>query len=229
MRRSMIYVCTAALVFTAVMPGTAMAANVIVSSAGIGQKVVIGGDFTQERLPGIQIEAGELAGIVLPDSECSISAVIGSNGAVISGSNGAGQQRPGQGSSDSSASDDQMARQVAELVNQERAKAGLPSLSWSAEAASAAQVRAAELTASFSHSRPDGSHFTTALTEAGVRYSSSGENIASGQSSAEKVMEQWMNSSGHRANILSTNYTSIGVGHYVSPSGVHYWTQLFYK
>ena len=96
-------------------------------------------------------------------------------------------------------------------------------------AASAAQVRAKEIERSFSHTRPDGSSFNSALTEAGVNFSGAGENIAYGQNSPEKVMEGWMNSSGHRANILNSSYTSIGVGHYQNASGVNYWTQLFIR
>ena len=119
--------------------------------------------------------------------------------------------------------------EVVRLVNEERAKAGLPALTVDRGAASAAQVRAKEIERSFSHTRPDGSSFNSALTEAGVNFSGAGENIAYGQNSPEKVMEGWMNSSGHRANILNSSYTSIGVGHYQNTSGVNYWTQLFIR
>lgn len=119
--------------------------------------------------------------------------------------------------------------EVVELVNEERAKAGLSALTVHTGAASAAQVRAKELATSFSHTRPDGSNFSTALKEAGVNYSGVGENIAYGQQSPQAVMEQWMNSSGHRANILNPDFTSIGVGHYKNANGVNYWTQLFIR
>ena len=119
------------------------------------------------------------------------------------------------------------AAQVAALVNQERAKAGLAPLTVNARAAAAAQVRAKEITTSFSHTRPDGSSFSTALKEAGVSFRRSGENIAYGQRSPQAVMDVWMNSSGHRANILNPNFTEIGVGHYTNAAGVNYWTQLF--
>ena len=121
------------------------------------------------------------------------------------------------------------ANEVVRLVNEERAKAGLPALTVDRGAASAAQVRAKEIERSFSHTRPDGSSFNSALTEAGVNFRGAGENIAYGQNSPEKVMEGWMNSSGHRANILNSSYTSIGVGHYQNASGVNYWTQLFIR
>ena len=90
----------------------------------------------------------------------------------------------------------------------------------------AAQVRAAETVQSFSHTRPNGSSFSTALTEAGVSYTRSGENIAYGQSTPQQVVQAWMNSSGHRANILNESFTTIGVGYTVS-GGTAYWAQLF--
>lgn len=120
-------------------------------------------------------------------------------------------------------------RRVAELVNEERAKAGLPALTLSVEISNAALVRAKETVQSFSHTRPDGRNFSTALTDAGIRFTSSGENIAWGQKTPEAVMKAWMNSSGHRANILNKNYTQIGIGYHVTSSGTPYWTQLFLK
>ena len=140
--------------------------------------------------------------------------------------------QPGNPSPDQPGTDgsqDAFANEVVRLVNEERAKAGLPALTVDRGAASAAQVRAKEIERSFSHTRPDGSSFNSALTEAGVNFSGAGENIAYGQNSPEKVMEGWMNSSGHRANILNSSYTSIGVGHYQNTSGVNYWTQLFIR
>lgn len=119
------------------------------------------------------------------------------------------------------------AEQVVKLVNQERAKAGLAPLTLSQPVALAAQVRAKEITQSFSHTRPDGRSFSTALTEQKVSYRSSGENIAWGQKTPEQVMQGWMNSEGHRKNIMNAKFTSIGVGYYRNASGVNYWTQLF--
>ena len=119
-----------------------------------------------------------------------------------------------------------LAEQVVTLVNEERAAAGLNPLTINESAMSAALVRAKEIRQSFSHTRPDGSSFSTALKEQGVSYRGSGENIAYGQRSPEAVMKAWMNSSGHRANILNAKYTSIGVGCY-EQNGTLYWTQLF--
>lgn len=116
---------------------------------------------------------------------------------------------------------------VVELVNEEREKAGLKPLTLQKKISVAAQVRAQETEVSFSHTRPDGRNFATALTEAGVTYKGAGENIAWGQRTPEQVMNGWMNSAGHRANILNPKYTSIGVGYYQNEKGTNYWTQLF--
>ena len=133
-------------------------------------------------------------------------------------------QQPEQGNVELS-----LAKQVAQLVNGERAKAGLPALEYDTEIASAAMVRANEITASFSHTRPDGRKFSTVLTDNGIRFTGAGENIAWGQKSPEQVMEAWMNSDGHRANILDANFNKIGVGHYQDASGRNYWVQLFVR
>ena len=78
----------------------------------------------------------------------------------------------------------------------------------------------------FSHTSPTyGSPFDM-MKNYGILYKAAGENIAQGQTSAQQVMNAWMNSSGHRANILNSTYTHIGVG-YVSDG--HYWTQMFIK
>lgn len=119
------------------------------------------------------------------------------------------------------------AEQVVELVNQERTKAGLNAVTLDQNIASAALVRAKEIETSFSHTRPNGSKFSTALTEQGVTFKGAGENIALGQKSPEAVMQAWMNSEGHRANILNKNFTKIGVGYYQNAAGRNFWTQLF--
>lgn len=119
------------------------------------------------------------------------------------------------------------AERVLQLVNQERAKAGLAALAMDEKVSKAALVRAKETEISFSHTRPDGSSFSTALKEQGVSFRGAGENIAWGQRTPEEVMNGWMNSSGHRANILNKNYTTIGIGYYQNSNGTGYWTQLF--
>lgn len=119
------------------------------------------------------------------------------------------------------------AEQVVELVNQERTKAGLSAVTLDQNIASAALVRAKEIETSFSHTRPNGSKFSTALIEQGVTFKGAGENIAWGQKSPEAVMQAWMNSEGHRANILNKDFTKIGVGYYQNAIGRNFWTQLF--
>lgn len=118
------------------------------------------------------------------------------------------------------------ASQVVNLVNQERAKAGLSAVTVDSKVQQAAQVRAAEQARSFSHTRPNGTSCFTALKEAGVNYRGAGENIAYGQTTPQAVMTAWMNSSGHRANILNAKYSKIGVG-YTVINGVPYWAQMF--
>lgn len=119
------------------------------------------------------------------------------------------------------------AQQVVKLVNEEREKAGLPALTMQKDITAAANVRAREIKQSFSHTRPNGSSFSTALKEQGVAFRGSGENIAWGQKTPEQVMNGWMNSEGHRANILNKNFKNIGVGYYQDERGVNHWVQLF--
>ena len=118
------------------------------------------------------------------------------------------------------------ADQVLKLVNQERAKAGLPALTTNKTLQAAANKRAQEIVQSFSHTRPNGSSPFTVLKEYGISYQSAGENIAYGQKNPEAVMNAWMNSSGHRANILKNGFGKVGIGVY-KVNGVLYWTQLF--
>ena len=117
-------------------------------------------------------------------------------------------------------------REVLRLVNENRAKYGLAALKTDAELCRAASTRAVETVKSFSHTRPNGSSCFTVLDEMGYSYRSAGENIAMGQSSPEEVVRAWMNSEGHRANILSSEFTKIGVGCHSSGSTL-YWEQMF--
>lgn len=136
-----------------------------------------------------------------------------------------GTENPGE--EDSTQSVHAYVLRIVELVNEERAKAGLKPLTLQQNVTEAAQVRAVECETLFSHTRPNGTSFSTALKEAGVSYRGAGENIAWGQKTPEQVMEGWMNSAGHRANILNEKYTSIGVGYYQNAAGRNYWSQLF--
>ena len=140
------------------------------------------------------------------------------------GTQNPGTQNPGNQTSGSEAA---YIQRVIELVNEERAKAGLSPVTESSDVTAAADVRAQEITRNFSHTRPNGTYYTTALDQIGVRYMGSGENIAYGQQTPEAVMSGWMNSQGHRANILERNFTKIGVSCYENANGVKYWVQLF--
>ena len=117
--------------------------------------------------------------------------------------------------------------QVVSLVNAERTKARLDALTIDSKLQTAAQVRAQEIETSFSHTRPNGTSFATAIKEQNLSYRSAGENIAWGQRSPQEVVTAWMNSPGHRANIMNANFTKIGVGYYQNSRGVNYWSQLF--
>lgn len=119
------------------------------------------------------------------------------------------------------------AEAVASLVNAARQDAGLSELELDADLCAAAQARAQEIAQSFSHTRPDGSSCFTILEEFGISYRAAGENIAMGQRTPEEVMDGWMNSSGHRTNILNGTFTSIGVGYYVDGAGAAHWVQIF--
>ena len=119
------------------------------------------------------------------------------------------------------------AEAVTSLVNAARRDAGLSELELDADLCAAAQARAQEIAQSFSHTRPDGSSCFMILEEFGISYRAAGENIAMGQRTPEEVMDGWMNSSGHRANILNGTFTSIGVGYYVDGAGAAHWVQIF--
>ena len=118
------------------------------------------------------------------------------------------------------------ANAVLNLVNKYRKQNGLASVKLDSALSGAASTRAKEIVSSFSHTRPNGSSCFTVLSENGISYNGAGENIAYGQSSPDEVMTAWMNSAGHRANILNASFTRLGVGVYES-GGTLYWTQLF--
>ncbi|MBQ1821157.1 MAG: leucine-rich repeat protein [Clostridia bacterium] len=113
--------------------------------------------------------------------------------------------------------------EMAEMVNKERAAAGLDPLKIDAEMTEYAMQRSMELAVMYSHTRPDGSAFYSPYMG-----SLWGENAAEYQVTAEEVMDAWMNSEGHRENILTSYYTRIGVG-CVEVEGRCYWIQWFSK
>lgn len=122
------------------------------------------------------------------------------------------------------------AQEVLRLVNDQRAKNGLAALTLSDKLCELAKLKAEDMAANnyFDHTSPTYGTPFDMLKQFGVSYRSAGENIAAGQSTPEKVMQDWMSSAGHRANILSASYTELGVGVAVGPRGT-YWVQLFRK
>ena len=119
------------------------------------------------------------------------------------------------------------ASEVFRLTNTERANAGLEPLSMMSSLTQTAVVRAKETIENFSHDRPDGRSCFTAFDENNVSYSLAGENIAMGQRTAYEVVRAWMDSVGHRENILKEEYGHLGVGVALDSSGRLYWAQNF--
>ena len=113
--------------------------------------------------------------------------------------------------------------EVLKRVNQERKKVGASELKMDTKLLAEAMLRAEETAIYFSHKRPNGTDWHTVLSGS---HSMMGENIAAGSTNAAGVMSQWMNSSGHKGNILNKSYQSIGIGCAVV-DGTTYWVQLF--
>lgn len=123
------------------------------------------------------------------------------------------------------------ADEVLKIVNQERSKQGLKALTLSSKLTDVATIKAKDMRDKnyFDHTSPTyGSPFEM-MRHFGIQYQSAGENIAAGQKTAKEVMNSWMNSSGHRANILNADYAEIGIGYIEGGSYGTYWVQLFKK
>lgn len=151
------------------------------------------------------------------------------------GSTGADTTESGTGdtntSNDETADKDasEQAQAVLKIVNEERAKQGLKALILDKQLNNVAQLKAEDMKKNnyFDHNSPTlGSPFDLMRSQ-GVSYRTAGENIAAGQQSAEAVMNSWLNSSGHRANILNGNYTKLGVGFVTGGRYGTYWVQEF--
>lgn len=120
----------------------------------------------------------------------------------------------------------QMVQEVIRLTNIERAKVGSAPLQYHEGLGRAAMIRAKEINILFSHTRPDGRSSSTSLSDAGVGGSAS-ENIAMGYETPADAIAGWMNSSGHRAAMLTNTANYIGVGIYQNDYGTYFWTQEF--
>ncbi|MED0990638.1 CAP domain-containing protein [Bacillus nitratireducens] len=117
-------------------------------------------------------------------------------------------------------------QRVVELTNAERTKQGLPALQIDTDLSKVARIKSEDMQKNnyFDHNSPTyGSPFDM-MKKFGISYKSAGENIAQGQRTPEEVVQAWMNSAGHRANILNSGFTHIGVGYVESGN---YWTQQF--
>ena len=115
-----------------------------------------------------------------------------------------------------------------EIINKERKNAGLSELIMEQGLLNTANIRAAEIEVKFGHERPDGSSCFSAFEFPSVQ-TFVGENIAAGQTSPDSVMKSWMNSQGHRENILNPEFKSIGIACYYVPNSTYkfYWVQCF--
>ncbi len=157
--------------------------------------------------------------------------VSNDNASNANGTNAASSESPSQATAAPTPVVDQTEvyqQKVFELVNAQRASQGVAPLVLDPALCQVAMLRAEELTETFSHTRPNGSLCFTAIKEAGISYMAAAENIATGQSTPAAVMNSWMNSSGHRGNILSGSYGKIGVGYVSTSNGLgSYWVQIF--
>ncbi len=117
-------------------------------------------------------------------------------------------------------------KDVVRLVNEIRKQNGLSELTYDWQLSRVARIKSEDMRDNkyFSHTSPIYGTPFQMIKNFGITYRSAGENIARGQTTPQKVVDAWMNSSGHRANILNSSYTHIGVGY--AQNG-HYWTQMF--
>lgn len=117
-------------------------------------------------------------------------------------------------------------KEVVRLVNEIRSQRGLKALTYNWELSRVARYKSQDMKDNryFSHTSPVYGTPFQMMKSFGITYRSAGENIARGQKSPQAVVDAWMNSSGHRANILNASFTEIGVGYVAEGS---YWTQMF--
>ena len=152
--------------------------------------------------------------MVLLTGGCPWLVVTGSSGTLVGGTPG----------SSSIATD---AERILQLVNAERAAQGLSSLTRNALLDAAAVAHATDMADNnfFSHTGSDGSAVSDRATAAGYVWTKIGENIGEGNVTPDTMMDLWMNSTGHRANILDPDFTELGVG--IDDSGTTLWVQVF--
>jgi len=120
-----------------------------------------------------------------------------------------------------------LAQHVTQRTNELRVIEGLSQYGELPRLTEAANIRARELRTHFSHTRPNNTEWRTVLLEQHVVHTFAGENIAQGQNNTTEVMRAWMDSVAHRANILSKDYTHMGVGIAIDDHGNVFWVQMF--
>ena len=132
---------------------------------------------------------------------------------------------------DGPSEEESIALEIFHLVNAARIEQGKPELLWDANLQGVTDIRASELLKSYSHTRPDGTTCFMAIKNSGIKYKTAAENIATGQTTSSQVMSRWMNSEGHRKNILG-DFTMFSCSVVKNPDGSKYggysFVQMFY-
>ncbi len=118
---------------------------------------------------------------------------------------------------------------MSEACQRGREKAGIAPVAFSEDVSEAALVRAKEIDGNVTHKRPDGRKCFTALDDAGIERRWAAENIHRGRSDPEAAIRAWMESDGHRRNLLNEKATAIGIAAYQAENGIICWAQLFIK
>ena len=172
----------------------------------------------------VQVE-GDYVGAV---SKKYVKAIYpNSSGGTTSGSTSSGSSSSGNTTNTSTMSSDE--KEVFDLINKQRTNNGLTALKMDSEVLNVARIKAKDMVDNnyFSHnSQTYGSPFDM-MKQFGISYRTAGENIAKGQKTPQEVVTAWMNSEGHRKNILNPNFTNLGVGIAKDSKGTTYWTQMF--
>lgn len=162
-------------------------------------------------------------------SRCRYPAIVGTGTTTITAGTTDGLRRDSITVTVIAPPVDQWKREVLDLVNAERAKVGLPGLAWGATCETGAQIRATEIMTLYAHQRPDGSSWDTVCKP--TAGTTAGENLAAGNTavSPTTVVQAWMGSETHRANILSDKFTRLAVGFVFDPNSQYktYWSQYF--
>ncbi len=121
------------------------------------------------------------------------------------------------------------ALEVVDLVNEQRAVVGVAPVEFNEDLFEIAMIRANELPELFSHTRPNGEKWSVLLKEYNIAWTAAAENIAAGRSTPKAVVNQWIESEGHYANMIGADYSQIGVGFVYIPDSKYryYWVQIF--